>query len=284
MEIQLDNVQKPVRRLRRSLKSLPEDLPVEFVHDLRTYARRLEAIIATLMVDRRKQTRQLLKTIRSVRKAAGAVRDMDVLTCHANTLIRDQGDDSMIRLLEHLHALRVKSARRLLDTVVDQRKDARRGLKHLSRQIEKWFKAENPARPNKATVTEPNKRAAIRLLNELSRWPDFNAGNLHAFRIKVKQLRYVLQLAEGVDAEFVKDLGRAKEQIGEWHDWQELAKIAERSLDAEKDCEALKNLTEIGNMKFTQARAAARGIKARALRGRKRMAESENPRHLASAA
>jgi len=65
---------------------------------------------------------------------------------------------------------------------------------------------------------------------------------------------------------------------------QELAKIAERSLDAEKDCEALKNLTEIGNMKFTQARAAARGIKARALRGRKRMAESENPRHLASAA
>ena len=64
------------------------------------------------------------------------------------------------------------------------------------------------------------------LIDELNRWPEFNAENLHAFRIKVKELRYVLQLAKDPDLKFVNALGKVEDQIGDWHDWQQLAEIA----------------------------------------------------------
>ena len=36
----------------------------------------------------------------------------------------------------------------------------------------------------------------------------------------------MLQLAGGATPRFVDDLGKVKDAIGEWHDWEELASIA----------------------------------------------------------
>ena len=94
-------MKQPARKLRKSLKSLPSDLPIDFVHRLRTQTGRLEAIVAASVLERKKLARQLLKTIRPVRKAAGEVRDMDVLTAKARTL-SGRRNDSVARLVEHL--------------------------------------------------------------------------------------------------------------------------------------------------------------------------------------
>src|SRR5271157_1925804 len=265
MELELDNVQKPVRKLRKSLKSLPIDPPIEEVHNLRIGARRLDAIAAALMPGNKKLTRRLHKTIRSVLKAAGQVRDMDVLAGNTRILARRLGDEShnsVARLLEHLHGMRIESAHELLDAVAEQRNDARRSLKHFSRQIGKRLSEKNPRGTAKGSGKELNGNSAMRfaamsLITELNRWPAFNAENLHAFRIKIKELRYLLQLAEDTDTEFIDALGKVKDQIGDWHDWQQLGKIAEKLLNPQEDRATLKKIEEIGKKKLNKALSAA---------------------------
>jgi CHAD domain-containing protein len=261
MELELANLQKPVRILRRSLKSLTRDPPMEAVHSLRIHARRVEAIAAALMPGDSKLTRRLLKTIRPVRKAAGQVRDMDVLAGNARTLATNRRSRSVASLLDYLSSKREESARELLDTVAGQRDDARRALKQFSRQIAKRFHQNKPGAITEATANGPGGDAAMRLIDELIRWPEFNAENLHAFRIKVKELRYLLQLAKDANHELVDLLGKVKEQIGDWHDWQQLAEIAEKALNPKRDLATLKKIDEVEKKKFAQALAAAHEMK-----------------------
>lgn len=121
MEKDRDNLKQPARKLRKSLKSPPSDLPIDFVHRLRTQTGRLEAIVSASVLERKKLARQLIKTLKPVRKAAGDVRDMDVLTAKAQTL-SGRRNDSVERLVEHLVDARVKSARTLLQTLAKRQK------------------------------------------------------------------------------------------------------------------------------------------------------------------
>jgi CHAD domain-containing protein len=238
---------------------------MEAVHSLRIHARRVEAIAAALMPGDSKLTRRLLKTIRPVRKAAGQVRDMDVLAGNARTLATNRRSRSVASLLDYLSSKREESARELLDTVAGQRDDARRALKQFSRQIAKRFHQNKPGAITEATANGPGGDAAMRLIDELIRWPEFNAENLHAFRIKVKELRYLLQLAKDANHELVDLLGKVKEQIGDWHDWQQLGEIAGNVLNRSKDRTALKKIQEIGTGKFNRALAAAYALRRRYL-------------------
>src|SRR5881396_3504744 len=80
MPLAADGLWKQPRKLRKSLKKLLEDSSAARVHQLRTRTRRMEAMVYALRLDFRKNERLLLKAIKPVRKKAGKVRDMDVLT------------------------------------------------------------------------------------------------------------------------------------------------------------------------------------------------------------
>jgi CHAD domain-containing protein len=235
------------------------------VHNLRIQARRVEALAAALMPADKKSTRRLLKAIRPVRKAAGEVRDMDVLAGDALKLQQRRSAHSIGCLVEHLSSTRVESVRKLLDTVVEQRRDACRRLKKLSRQIEKRFHRNKLNESTGPAGKGQSAEAAATLIEELDRWPALNAENLHAFRIKVKELRYLLQLARNANPKFVEALGKLKDQIGDWHDWDQLARIAAKVLDHQDDRAALEKISTIDAKKFDQALAAARSMKSRYL-------------------
>ena len=254
MKIELENVQKPLRKLRKALKQLPADPSSKEVHSLRTETRRLEAIVEALNLERKKKTRQLLKAMTPVRKAAGDVRDMDVLVGNVLALSHDHEDDSLVRLVEHLGEKRVESARDLRHTVAAQQKVARRTLKEYSRLVGKQF----PAKEHTLSSESP---APIELTTELSNWPALDEENIHPFRIKVKQLRYMLQLADNADKQAIDALGKVKDEVGDWHDWQELARIAKGVLDPEEDRAALKKIEEIGSRKFKHALVTANAVR-----------------------
>ena len=83
---ELERVQKALRELGKSLKSLPANPAPKEVHKLRTAARRVEAIAGALPEAEGKASRRLVKSIEPLRKAAGGVRDMDVLAANARKL------------------------------------------------------------------------------------------------------------------------------------------------------------------------------------------------------
>lgn len=269
MALELDRVQKPLRELRKALKQLSDDPAPEAVHKLRTRARRMEVLVAALTRLGKKKTRRLLKSIKQVRKAAGAVRDMDVLAGHALSLSQESGNGSLTRLVEHLRMSRRKSAGALLDAIGRPGKTARHNLKQFNRQIQsaaakKKIESSNGYRHEAAG--QHVRAVAAELIRELSRWPAFSLANLHLFRLKVKELRYILQLAPDPDTGFGAALGRVKDQIGEWHDWQQLAEVAAGFLGPRQDRALLTQIGRIGKQKLRQALAASNALRKRYLK------------------
>lgn len=264
MAIQVEDVQQPLRKLRKQLKDWPDDPAIEEVHKLRTETRRIEAIAAALRLEKEPQMQRLLKEMTPVRKAAGKVRDLDVLAGHGLNLAKDKEakdveDASLVRLMEQLGAMRAKAAADLQDVIAEHRKDARYGLAQSAKQIQAMFAGDGEHGSGKAL---PDAVAvALEQASELGRWPRLTATNIHRFRIEVKKLRSMLQLSADSDAKLVDALGQVKDAVGEWHDWLEFAKIAEKVLDAETEGALVRQLKQIAKDKLKEAMAAANSLR-----------------------
>lgn len=222
MPLNQDKLQSPIRKLRKSLKKPPSQPSPEQVHKLRTRSRRVQAIMAALSLEQQRDARRMLNAISSIRKKAGKVRDMDVLMGHAATLHDHGEEECLIQLLEHLGSERSRLSRKLVDTIQKEGETARRGLKDYSEAIRNLS---GTSEKNSVNLQEPT-AVALGISVEISAWPKLNRGNLHAFRLKIKELQYILQLAEAPDRSFISSLGQVKDAIGEWHDWYQLAELS----------------------------------------------------------
>lgn len=269
MPIELERLEKPFRRLRKSLKHWPSDPSVEMVHKLRTQTRRLEAMLNSFMLEREPEMRRLLKAMNPVRKAAGAVRDMDVLVADALTLPNAAKNESIVRLVEHLGSLRDKSAGKLQQVIAVERKQARRYLKRCIRLTSDKKLQTKHATPAVAVGVATNLAAGLR------RWPRLDQSNIHEFRKQAKKLRYILQMAESPGASsnratgtgWLNALAKVKDQIGDWHDWCELEQIAHEVLSKKDDAATLKQIAKTVNNRFQQAVATANKTRVRYLSG-----------------
>src|SRR5205807_5429297 len=95
---------------------------------------------------------------------------------------------------------------------------------------------------------------AIKLAVELNSPSRLTRNNLHAYRLKVKELRNILQLSDRVgDQEFLEKLTEVKDAIGEWHDWEELTAIASQLLDHGPSCKLMKQLKATSDSKYEKA-------------------------------
>lgn len=255
MKLQASYVERPFRKLRKQLNTFPSNPKPEDVHSLRTQTRRLEATVAALELGQKKESQELVRIIKPVRKAAGKVRDMDVLIGDVLTISGEPADEAAIRLVEHLAKRRVKDARKLHDMVRRHRRDARDCLKESGRIIRKTLKDES--------TTVDSETGPQILITELSHWPELNEGNLHLFRIRIKELRYMLQLSQHPDEKLVDALGEVKDTVGEWHDWIELSKIARKVLDPQSDSGVIKRIEGTGNTRLVAALTAANKVRER---------------------
>jgi len=255
VKLQSHAVERPLQKLRKLLNNFPSSPPPGDVHSLRTQTRRLEATLNALALTREKKPRQLLKLITPVRKAAGKVRDMDVLIGDAMTLSEHPGDDAMVRLVEHLADMRVKHARKLRNVIGSRGHDIRKRLKQSSKLMRKKLE-DSP-------TTLDGQAAPRILITELSHWPDLDQDNLHLFRIRVKELRYMLQLSQRADARLMDSLRELKDSIGVWHDWMELINIAAKVLDRQEDRRLLTDIERIGNEKLQAALTVANRVRQR---------------------
>lgn len=233
MALDFDKVESTIGKLRKQLKRMAEVPSPDEVHKLRTQTRRVEAIVHAFALEREPEGRKLLKLLKPVRRAAGKVRDLDVFVGFGLETAMGESDPCAVRLVETLSAKRVKLASALFEVVGERRGRTRRLLKRCRNGIEENDGAsgsrEDAAMPLTAMST------ALGLATELREWPKLMRGNLHLYRLKVKELRYVLELAKGSggEAEFVRALTEVKDAIGAWHDWQELVGIAQEVLQDE---------------------------------------------------
>jgi CHAD domain-containing protein len=248
MNVDIEKATRPLRKLRKLLKDLPSHPSPEEVHDLRTRARRLEAIVHALSPDPDRDARRLVKLIKPVRKIAGQVRDMDVFISKLHALTDTPAGEALVRLTEHLAGVRSKHATRLHRQVARSGKQLCRSIKRYAQTIESSGEIASPAAPQM-------------LAAQLDNWPKLHKDNLHEFRKHAKQLRYILQLVPGVDQQRMTALTEAKDAAGEWHDWLELRGIAEEVLDPDTDRQVLQQIAAIAREKLRAALTAANRLR-----------------------
>jgi CHAD domain-containing protein len=256
MPLKPEKLEKPLNKLRKSLKKLPKQPSPEEVHDIRMRIRRVEASLHALLLDRKRMGKQVLGAVAPVRKRAGKVRDMDVLTGFASSLSGDTDQECHVQLLEHLGHQRIQGSRKLFKTVAKQQSLAAGALKRCSASI-----ARNLGRTKGQTEWPADAAAiALQLSKELANWPELNAQNLHPFRLKVKELRNVLQLS-GENSALADALGEVKDKAGEWHDWTELAAIAEEVLKHPGRCDIQEQVRSGAKQRFAEALTVANRLR-----------------------
>jgi CHAD domain-containing protein len=253
MPLASDTLTALPRKLRRSLKKLCSDASPARVHKFRTRTRRFEVMLAALNLESGKRQQAVLKAIRTLRKKAGVVRDMDVLTEHALRPQPRHEQECSVRLLQQLGSRRERQARKLQKKARKQLSKAGKGLKRCRRLLERQLPPQRNARgDNRRMVAGYPAGLALQLESELRQWPHLTRSNLHEYRKKVKELRYVLQMADNSHGDFVSSLGEVKDAIGEWHDWEELAQIAKDILQ-HPGCDLLSWIRSTAKQKFQHA-------------------------------
>lgn len=214
-----------MRKLSRLLHDVPQKPAPEPVHRLRTTIRRMEVVLDSLPEENHDKLRRELRT---VRRLAGAVRDLDVQQRLLRGL-RVEGHPEQKEVvalkLASKRAKREKKLRAQLDddTVANLRKRLRRLAAEL-RQL--------PAAIQMSALQDPV-RAALDQFAELSTEVDgLNPETLHGFRTRCKRIRYLAEIGSGQpDGDLVvTELKRAQDAIGAWHDWSELLRLSRKVL------------------------------------------------------
>ncbi len=257
---------KPAKKLRKLVGKLDSDPAPEQVHDLRTSARRFEAAFKALALDDEGVPKSVLKELGRLRKRAGKVRDMDVLTEFAAAVHPKGEEECHVRLLEHLGAQRQKQAGKLHAEFKRLRTDLRKDLDQASSRMMRLVRRKG-AGPLDSVVANAA-AAAVRLTAQLAAPPRLNKTNLHPYRLKVKELRNILLMADTPSRpRFVQDLGGVKDAIGEWHDWEELVRIASKLPDHDGNRLLLVELKRIAKSKYDHALSLALKLRKTYLQG-----------------
>lgn len=260
MVLDRNKLLKPVEKLQTLVKEIDREPAPRDVHELRTNIRRLEAIFKALSLDRHGIDRSTLKDLGRLRKCAGKVRDMDVLIRYGSTLRPKGEDESAVQLLEHLGSRRHKQGRKLHAQSRRLRGPLRKFLKQtasvLTELVQKGGK-----HPGDGEAAAHVTATAAKLKAELAVPRRFGKNNLHAFRLKVKELRNILEIAKAPQTKLVARLGAAKDAIGEWHDWEMLATIAGEALDRNQARKLTAQLKEITKNRYREALLLAAALR-----------------------
>jgi CHAD domain-containing protein len=255
MPLDADQIEKPIRKLRKFIKGIGAPPAAEDIHKLRTNCRRLESSLDVLSLDSSGSGRGISKQIGRLRKHAGKIRDIDVLTDYLVGMKHpDSERDCHVRLLEHLGGSRKKYVKKLEAVRKQYRAQLRRGLKNISKKLEKVASKNQNDRSAKHAVSAQLAATALTRMSELKDPPRLLRSNLHPYRLKVKELRNVLQMAgEAEQQQFVDKLGDVKDAIGEWHDWEVLVDLARDVLNHGKGCRLVIEMRRIADTKYKEA-------------------------------
>jgi CHAD domain-containing protein len=176
--------------------------------------------------------------------------------------MRYAAGDSLTRLLEQLQFARKQNADELRRVLGRRRAAARKNVKAYASMIR--AAAAHAKKTDSAGEQQAHDgihHAAAEVVRALGEWPQLNAENLHPFRLKVKELRYILQLSADANTGLEEALGDVQRRVGDWHDWHQLHEIAKEILTPERDIELLERIDETTKRRFDQALKAANRIR-----------------------
>ncbi|HXE89631.1 MAG TPA: CHAD domain-containing protein [Terriglobales bacterium] len=256
------------RRLSRLVGRARKKPQVETVHQIRTTARRLEALLEAHAEHTGTAHTKLAKRLRRLRRRAGRVRDLDVQMAALRTVKIGRDAARKTQLMDYLAAERARRERKLVAALDDDslrklRRQLRRAQAEVAPMENPGPAGDSPVRPRHRSPLEPLPmalRAFARLVRETG---PLTEANLHEFRTRGKRVRYLAEMAgDDPDAKrVVKELKRMQDAIGEWHDWLVLTRKAEELFADGGESPLLSALRNLTRARFMRALRSASDVK-----------------------
>jgi CHAD domain-containing protein len=205
------------------------------VHSLRTTTRRLEALLGLMERDHpraemlRHRVKKALRPLKSLRRVAGPVRDIDVQRALVTTIAETLGHAESKRksveaerrkLDEHLRRRRKRLAATLVSSVRDSEQELEEALEAVRGGLRKL-----PA----TSFVQAAQGLAMHSSTNLT---DMGRESLHRYRKQTKAARYLAELetSSAPAKRLAKRLKEVLDAIGLWHDWMLLTQEAKVTL------------------------------------------------------
>jgi CHAD domain-containing protein len=298
MSPEIEDIRKLARTLRGNLAKCADDPDVDAVHDTRTGTRRLQATLENLVRESpdgasgdavRDRAQALMRQLKRIRRAAGAVRDLDV----HRRLLEKLAERALGRAGESEAGAPASAQPNLLETPEAQLRTG--GIAKQADDLDAWLKHQRGAQADRLRTLAPEllakfdkrrsdletamqehprrrrtKPPAVLALDNFARLATemelLDATNLHDFRKGAKKARYVAELAAQTDVEagaVGKTLKKLQDEIGDWHDWLVLADEAHAALDPAEAAELIGRVEAERNRHFVAAMKTAAKLRGR---------------------
>jgi CHAD domain-containing protein len=232
-------VQALFSRMNRQIAKVVKDVTPENVHHFRTNTRRVEALLERLTPHDGSESK-LLKQLSKLRKKAGKLRDLDVQIEFLKELRVPDRQSHRSQLLEKLDEEKAKRVRKLAGSF-----DAN-SVRKLRNRLRK-------ARGEMHVAGVDPLKLAFSCLPQPAPEP-MTEKHLHACRIAAKRARYLAELSDSsVAKQFVEELKRAQDAIGEWHDILKLTKRAEKLFGGVRESALVAVLQNISRARYRRA-------------------------------
>lgn len=232
----------------RSVGKLKHEISPKSVHRLRTTIRRVESLIDYVRPELGKKQRKILKELASLRRRAGRVRDLDVQAGLLDAIANGSTAADRRALKEFLSRKRERQAQRLATAV------GNRSPRLLAR-IKASLMAEEANAPDAAANPLDQARAGLAKLAIKLQASELKPKRLHEVRIKLKRIRYLAEVAEesADQARFLEQMKSVQDSIGEWHDWETLAKTADKLFGDRMNCALLVEIQSLFSARYSAA-------------------------------
>ena len=240
------------------------------VHALRVATLRIQAEVEDELSELPKASHEAQAMLRfarlaeKLRDALGKVRELDVWIGKLHTVRESLTGTSMYvprssretsRQLERLEGRLTKK----------REQSAKKLAAQMAKRQEKLESATEDLEQSGREHVDFDEGRAAKLLKEfagiVAEFPSFDEGNLHEFRKRIKKIRYVAEIhqADPRCGQIAAQMKKAQGSIGEWHDWQVLARTAGQGKHA-KDAEAAELLGSLTAEAYESAVATCDGV------------------------
>jgi CHAD domain-containing protein len=241
-------------KLEQNLVKLSSKPRAENVHRFRTGTRRLQILLGELSPRLDRSQKKLLKLLGRIRKRAGKVRDLDVQLAALRSLKMPREPRRKTQLVNHLIELRSRQEKKLRKAVEE---DAVREIRKRLKRASKNFSPEASRDPL---------AVARGMLEGIARGDaPVTEALLHQYRILSKRARYAAEFAEpsAESEQFIAELKRMQDVLGDWHDWLTLTQTASKHLGEVRESSLVAELHNVTGAKFRHAVAVLSQMRAR---------------------
>ncbi len=238
------------QKTERDLLKLSASQQADTVHRFRTTTRRLQTLLEELVPKRHRNEKKLLKMLDRIRRRAGRVRDLDVQLSALRSLKTPQQPRRKTQLMHTLIELRAKHEDKLSKMLTKE------SLREIRKRLKKASKEAGPeaSRDPLAAAREMLARVERRTGAETSARP-LTEDLLHRYRTVVKRARYAAEFApkSAESSQFIAELKRLQDAVGNWHDWLTLTHTAITRLGGVNESSLVAALHNVTGAKFRQA-------------------------------